>query len=150
MTEQLVYIDSNVFLFPIIYDEDLNNRKKSSLVSRSKELLRNVADGRLVAYTSWLTWDEVVWNVLRTLGAADSIEAGRKLLNFPKLRFVECGETVMLRAQEMRDKFELDPRDAIHCASAATKNLKVVISDNSHLDRCSSVKRVSIEDYVSQ
>ena len=148
MTEQPVYIDSNVFLFPVIHaEEQPQGNKKVTKVSKSKEILEKIEKEKLVAYTSRLTWDEVTWVVLRTMGEANSLEVGRKLLNFPNLRFVDVGEPVIACAQQIREKYELDPRDAIHCASAIYRNLKTVISDDPHLDKCAVLKRVSLEDF---
>ena len=85
--------------------------------------------------------------VLKIVGKADSIEIGRKLLNFPNLRFVDAGEAVMARAANISEKYNLDPRDAIHCGSALVKNLKTVISDDIHLEKCKELKRIPLEDY---
>ena len=115
-----VYVDSNVFVFPVILSDNGKHKK----VSISNQILDEIEKEKLVAYTSWLTWDEVVWVVLKTVGKADSIEIGRKLLNFPNLRFVDVGEAVMARAASISEKYNLDPRDAIHCGSCTSEESK--------------------------
>jgi predicted nucleic acid-binding protein len=140
MTEP-VYIDSNIFIFPVIRTENHSHK-----VSKSKEILARIETGKLVAYTSWLTWDEVVWVVMKTLGKGDSLQVGQKLLNFPNLRFIDVNETIISKAQIMSEKYELDPRDALHCSSALYKNLKIMISDDQDLDRCKEIKRTSLQD----
>jgi predicted nucleic acid-binding protein len=56
-----IYIDSNIFISPLIYED-------SPLASSSKRVLAMVEKGETTAYTSTLTWDEVVWVVRRVLG----------------------------------------------------------------------------------
>lgn len=141
--KESVYVDSNVFIFPVIHSED----HKLGKVSKSTEILASIESRRLIAYSSWLTWDEVAWVVLRTLGRADSLEISRKLSNFPNLRFVDVNAQIMGKAQEIMEKYDLAPRDAVHCASAIYKNLKIVISDDSDLERCLEIKRIPLEDF---
>jgi predicted nucleic acid-binding protein len=45
------YIDSNVFIYPVIY--------KTETQPKAKEILLKIEKGELKAYTSTLTWDEV-------------------------------------------------------------------------------------------
>ena len=89
-----VYIDSNIFLFPVIY-EGIPKAK------RAEEVLRKIATGELEAYTSTLTWDEVVWVVYKVMGYADSVEIGRKFLAFPNLRLISVSSEVIIEAQRL-------------------------------------------------
>ncbi len=60
----------------------------------SSQLINKIASGNIVAYTSTLTWDEVVWAVLKLMGRNDALESSRKFLKFPNLRFIDVGESV--------------------------------------------------------
>lgn len=131
-----VYVDSNVFISPVLYGD--SKRSKDS-----KRVLGYIEQGKIAAYTSTLTWDEVAWVVRRTLGKGDSVETGRRLLSFPNLRFVPVTEELLVRAQKLVEEFGIGPRDAIHCASAIGKGAKTVISDDSDLDAVSGLKRES-------
>lgn len=51
----LLYIDSNIFLYPVIYDAEVVEEAR-----RAKDLLLKIALGEVEAYTSIITWDEVV------------------------------------------------------------------------------------------
>jgi predicted nucleic acid-binding protein len=136
-----VYVDSNIFISPIVYE-------RPKRVANCKRILAAVEKGSLTAYTSTLTWDEVVWIVRRLLGKADSIEAGEKLLTFPNLRFVPTSEEIIRSAQKLLLDYELAPRDAIHVASALGKGVELLISDDSELDGVAELKRESSNSFA--
>jgi predicted nucleic acid-binding protein len=50
----LLYVDSNVFIYPVIYDEAAVMEAKSC-----KSFLLKIAFKEVDAYTSLITWDEV-------------------------------------------------------------------------------------------
>lgn len=136
-----VYADANVFIFPVIYGDSGNGAKAS-------RILEKIEGGRLSAHTSWLTWDEVVWVVRKTLGKADSIESGRKLMQFPNLKFIEVSESVIAKSQSLIEKYQLKPRDAIHCSSAISKGINLFVSDDPGFDTVKEIKRTSIEEFA--
>lgn len=57
------YLDSNVFIYPVIYQTESEPKAK-----KAKVILSSVESGKLDAYTSTLTWDEVVWVVSKNYG----------------------------------------------------------------------------------
>jgi predicted nucleic acid-binding protein len=132
----LFYLDANVFIYPVIYD-----KRTISKAERAQRVLRPVEEGKLEAWTSTLTWDEVVWVTSKTLGFSDAVNPGSKLLGFPNLRFIEVDETVVAKAQRLLEKYGLKPRDAIDLASALEKGIKQVISDDNEFDKVDEVKR---------
>ena len=134
------YLDSNVFIYPVIYSAETQPKAK-----KAKEILLSVENGKLSAYTSMLTWDEVVWVVSRTMGRNEAISQGQKLLGFPNLQFVPVDENVVASAQRLMGKYNLDPRDSIHLASALEKRSKSVISDDADFDQITEIKRTPIE-----
>ena len=134
------YIDSNVFIYPAIYQTEAQQKAK-----KAKEILHKIENGELSAYTSTLTWDEVVWVISRVMGRNDGIAQGRKLLGFPNLKFINADENVLTRAQTLIDKYQLSPRDSIHVASALVRNIKAVISDDADFDQVQEIKRTPLE-----
>jgi len=134
------YIDSNVFIYPAIYQTEAQQKAK-----KAKEILHKIENGELSAYTSTLTWDEVVWVVSRVMGRNDGIAQGRKLLGFPNLKFINADENVLTQAQTLIDKYKLSPRDSIHVASALVRNIKAVISDDADFDQVQEIKRTPLE-----
>ena len=135
-----IYIDSNIFISPLIYED-------SPLASSSKRVLAMVEKGETTAYTSTLTWDEVVWVVRRVLGRADSVQAGEKLAAYPNLRFVSASEEIIRSAQKLLSEYGVAPRDAIHIASALNKNVDALVSDDSELDLVREVKREGSDSF---
>ncbi|MCS7113406.1 MAG: hypothetical protein NZ955_05560 [Candidatus Bathyarchaeota archaeon] len=59
----MYYVDSNIFIHPIIYDEAAIPEAR-----RCREFLLKIAFGDIEAYTSLATWDEVTWVVRRIVG----------------------------------------------------------------------------------
>jgi hypothetical protein len=134
------YLDSNVFIYPVIYQTEAQPK-----ASKAKEILRNVENGKLSAYTSTLTWDEVVWVVSKVMGRNEGINQGQKLLGFPNLQFVTADENVIIQAQRLMNKYKMSPRDSIHVASALERRTKSVISDDADFDQVKEITRTSLE-----
>jgi uncharacterized protein len=130
------YIDSNVFIYPIIYDV-----AQEPKVKRANEILHSIARGELQAFTSTLTWDEVVWVVRKTMGREEAVSQGKKLLGFSNLQWITADENVLSQAQGLLAKYNLRPRDCIHVASAVSKQIKLIISDDEDIDLVKEVKR---------
>ena len=138
----MVYLDANVFIYPIIYDTVLEQARASM------KILNSVVEGLTPAVTSYLTWDEVVWVVLKTLGIRDAIQAGYKLLAFPRLKFYEVDESVIFKSQLLIEKYNLKPRDAIHVATALISGEEIIVSDDKDFDEVGEIKRVSVVEFA--
>lgn len=121
------YVDSNVFISSLIYED-------SRKATNARRTLGMVERGEIEACTSTLTWDEVVWVARRILGKADSVQAGEKLTLFPNLRFVPASEEIIRSAQRLLTDHDLAPRDAIRLASALSRGVDFLISDDPGLD----------------
>ena len=133
------YIDSNIFIYPVAYQMETQPKAK-----KAREILLKIESGELAACTSTLTWDEVVWVVSRVLSRNDGVGQGRKLLGFPNLEFINVDEGIVTIAQELLDKYKLSPRDSIHVASALSRKIKAVISDDQDLDQVKEIKRIPL------
>src|SRR3989337_1133134 len=133
------YIDSNVFIYPAIYQTEEQQKAK-----KAKEILFKIESGELSAYTSTLTWDELVWVVSRVLGGHDGINQGRKLLGFPNMEFINVDECILTQAQTLIDIYKLNPRDSIHVASALSRKIKTVISDDEDFDQVKEIIRTPL------
>ncbi len=94
------YLDSNVFIYSIAYDPEVEPKAK-----RAKDTLLNVENGKISAYTSTLTWDEVVWIISKTMGRREGLLQGQKLLDFPNIHFVVADENVLSRAQRLINRY---------------------------------------------
>jgi uncharacterized protein len=110
----------------------------------AKEILLGIERGNLLALTSTLTWDEVVWVVSKNLGNDEGINQGQKLLGFPNLLFVSADENVLVQAQSLMTKYQLISRDSIHKVSAITNRIKTIISDDKDIDQVKEIKRIPL------
>lgn len=135
----MAYIDSNVFIYPVLYTIETDPK-----VKKAKEILLSIEKGELQAYTSTLTWDEVVWVISKSLGRSEAINQGQKLLGFPNLEFISADPNILSQAQALLDKYNLSPRDSIHIASAIQKKIKKIISDDKDIDCVAEIARVSL------
>lgn len=132
----MVYVDSNILLYPLLYDP-----KAVEEAGEAKAFLLKVARGEVEAYTSTLTWDEVVWVVRRLVGAAPSIEAGRKLLRL-RIGLLGVRASTIHRAQILMERYELRPRDAIHAATAIENDVSSFVSFDEGFDVVDELDRV--------
>jgi len=135
----MLYLDSNIFIYPAIYSSSSEPK-----VEKAKEILSNIEFGKIEAYTSTLTWDEVVWVVSKVMGRTEGVNLGKKLLGFPNLKFIPTDSSIVSRAQKLMEKYKINPRDAIHIASALDKKIIEVVSDDSELEIIKETKRVPL------
>jgi len=136
----MIYIDANVFIYPVIYDETVERR-----VLNAKNILNKIAEGTLRSATASLTWDELTWIVRKTLGMKVAIDLGKKFLEFPNLKILSIDEKVIKEAQKLVESYNVKPRDAIHAGCAIKNNIKEIVSDDPDFDRIKKIKRIGLE-----
>src|SRR3989338_620550 len=100
------YIDSNIFIYSIIDGGPFGEL--------AREILELVQSGALDAFTSVLTFDEIVYVVKKTKGQTQAIAAGTAFLDFNNLRIVEAKKETTRIALKAMEEYSLLPRDAIH------------------------------------
>jgi len=137
LKRDLLYVDSDVFLYPVIYDETAVVEAKES-----KDLLLKIALGKIEAYTSSITWDEVTWVVRKLFGVDLSLNEGKRFLSFPNLRLLGIKRTTVLKAQEIVEKYKLRPRDAVHVAAALENNITTIVSYDKGFDLIKEIERI--------
>ncbi|MCX8183373.1 MAG: type II toxin-antitoxin system VapC family toxin [Crenarchaeota archaeon] len=131
------YIDSNIFIYPIIYDPASVRE-----AAQARGFLREIALGKIEAYASPITWDEVAWVVRKILGVDISLNQGRKFLDFPNLKILPVKRTTALKAQDLMEEYELKPRDALHAAIALENKITTIVSYDEDFDKIKVVKRI--------
>jgi predicted nucleic acid-binding protein len=135
------YVDANVFIYPVIYDE---NRIVEANVSKS--ILLKIVNGEIKACTSYLTWDEIVYVISRVSGQDNGKQAGSNFLLFPNLRILGVDEEIIKYAQGLIEKYDLNPRDAIHAASAIQNGVSEIITNDNDFDAVNELKRLRLEE----
>ena len=133
------YIDANIFILPILYAEEQEPK-----VKYATKVLTSIEKGEVIAYTSTLTWDEVVWIVRKAMGRDIANSQGQKLLGFINLQWITVDENILSQAQALMNKYNLHPRDSIHIAAAITKKINTIISDDRDIDTVKEIKRIPL------
>lgn len=137
MRKDLLYIDSNVLVYPLIYDPEVVGEAK-----KSKDFLLKIASGKVEAYTATVTWDEVAWVVRKVFGFEFSADEGKKFLSFPNLRLLGVKKSTVFRAQDLMEKYRMRPRDAIHAAVALENKITTIVSYDKDFDDINEVRRI--------
>ncbi len=131
----MIYLDANIFAYTVTGD----SKQSESCLS----IIKKVITGEIEACTSLLTWDEVLYALKREIGRAKALEEGRKFLEIPHLFFIEVDDGIITKAQSMAELYHLDPRDAIHAATAILNGCKEIISDDKDFDAVKELKRIA-------
>jgi len=134
----LLYIDSNIFIYPAIYDPDAVPE-----AAQAKARLHEIASGSIKAFTSTLTWDEVTWVTLRLFGIEKATAQGASFLKLPNLRLLRVDLETISHAQTLLEKYNLKPRDAIHAATAIRNGISKILSYDEDFDTLPNLVRVS-------
>ncbi|MEM2930735.1 MAG: type II toxin-antitoxin system VapC family toxin [Thermoproteota archaeon] len=131
------YIDSNIFVYPIIYDPASVRE-----AARARGFLREIALGKIEAYASPVTWDEISWVVRKILGIDTAINQGKKFLGFPNLKLLPVKGTTALKAQGLLEEYRLKPRDALHAAIALENKITTIVSYDEDFDKIKVMRRI--------
>jgi len=129
----MIYLDSNVFIYACLSLDETGER--------SRDLLRSVEIGNVEAASSTLSFDEIVWAVKKYRTMDQAIAAGDAFINMPRLILISVDETVIRSAVDLMRRYEFDPRDSIHAASAIQCRAEALISRDLHFDRLKELPR---------
>ena len=129
----MAYIEPTVFINALAADSP---QRKACIAA-----LDSIARGNLEAVTASLSWDEVTHVVAKTDGFEPSIAAGKALLQIPRLRIAVVDREIVTLAQELRAKYRLRPRDAIHAATAIREGEKDIIAYDLDYNKVRELKR---------
>lgn len=132
------YLDTNIFLYPLTYEDD-----KADICKR---ILEKVVKKEIIAYTSVLCWDEFVYVLRKEKGKEIANEKGEKFLQFLNLVFLDANKNILLKAQDIMKSCNIRPRYAIHAASAIVNGIKEIISDDPDFDKIKEIKRIKLEE----
>ena len=127
------YIDSNIFLYPLLYED--------SLSTKCKKILFGIVNGDFEGCTSVLTWDEVVYTLKKKRGLKIANEEGEKFLKFPNLKFLDVNLQTITKAQILVSKYNINPRDAIHASHSILRSNGEIISLDNDFDEIKELKK---------
>jgi predicted nucleic acid-binding protein len=128
----MLYLDSNVFIYAAINTQEQGRK--------ARVLLQKIQQGQEKAATSALTFDEVFWSIKKH-NQELAKETCNALLNFPNLEIISFTRELAQKALEIIEESKLQPRDAIHAATALATDADSIISTDPHFDRLKEIKR---------
>ncbi len=137
----MIYADANVFIYPLLND------KTDPLSRASVHILTKIIKGEIQAATSFLTWDEVVWQIRKNTNPDAAVSEGAKFLKFPKLIFINVDSTIITLAQDLVERYGIKPRDSIHAATAISRGIREIITEDEKFDRITELKRKSVSEF---
>lgn len=133
------YLDTNVFIYPIL--------GKDSIADYYKKLIYEVVSGKIKACTSVLTWDEIVHVLEKKKGREIALMQAEKFLKLPNLCFIETSFRIIIKAHQIMKTYNINPRDAIHAATALSCNSQEIISEDNVFDKIKEIKRINSKNY---
>lgn len=136
------YIDPRVFFYAIAYHEKTEPR-----AAQARRMLLEMATGKLETATCYLAWAEVVSALTRYPGPETALDKGRKLLSFPRLKFLKLDAPVVSYAQDLIGKYRITSRHAVHAACALQNYCREIISSDPEFDKVEELKRIPIENF---
>lgn len=140
MRKNMAYVDANVFVQAVLRDE-------SDMASHhAKSILRKISERELTASTTVLTWDELVWACRKAMPFEDALEKGKMLLKMGNLAVEDATKEVICKASELAEKYGINPRDAIHAATAILNNETEIITDDADFDKIKELKMVTLAE----
>ncbi|PIN93209.1 hypothetical protein COU54_04035 [Candidatus Pacearchaeota archaeon CG10_big_fil_rev_8_21_14_0_10_31_24] len=129
----MIYIDTNVFIYSLIGDDEISDFCVS--------VIKDIVNEKMSVCTSFLTWDEILYVLKKKIGREKALEETRAFINIPNLIFIPVDRAVISKAQNLSENYNLNPRDAIHAATAIINRCESILSDDSDFDKVKELKR---------
>ncbi len=102
------YFDSGVFITPII------KNREQRVIDECIEWQTKIKEGQVEAFTSCLTWDELVYVVQKRNGKELAGRIGERFLQLSNIGFIAADEDIIKGAQDLLGNSNVRPRDSIH------------------------------------
>jgi len=128
------YLDANVFIYPVI-----DNNKRADFY---RKIIYEVVSKKIQACTSVLTWDEVIHYLMKEKGKSFALMQSEKFLKLPNLYFIEASSSIIFKAHQLMKIYDINPRDAIHLATALSCKSDEIISEDKIFDKIKEIKRI--------
>ena len=133
----MIYIDTNIFIYPHTGDD----AKSGACI----KLLEKAMTEEIQAGTSIITWDEFQHAIKKKFHDNEkAIGLSKDFLDMPNITLFEANFKIIEKAQKLTEMYNLRPRDAIHAATAIINNCEEIISDDSDFDKVKELKRRKI------
>ena len=127
------YVDANIFVFAAL-DGGTAGEKAAKILSK-------IQNGETSAATSALALDEIMWVFVKNKKRHLLEQVLKGIYEMPNLMVLPVSAHAPLAAVEFMTKFNLQPRDALHCAIMRENGLKTIFSDDADFDKVKEFSR---------
>ena len=136
-----VYLDANFFIFSLL--------DRTEVGECARKIYQKIVDGKLDTATSSLTFDEVMW-VLIKAGKRHLIkDAVNDIYQTQNLAILPVSISVPSNAVGLITD-GLNPRDAFHVAVMMENKIKTIISDDREFEKVEGVRCFNFWDFLEE
>ena len=135
----MIYIDSNVFIFAALNNEELGDS--------ARVISEEVENGNPEALTSALTFDEVILIVKKNRNFEDAISLGEAFLNMPGLYLVNVNQDLLAISISIMRTYKTVPRYSIHAATSITQKANIIISEDTNFNKIKELERKGVIEF---
>ena len=136
----MIYLDANFFINAVIGSEETSTAAKNIIVT---------ATGRNISfYTSLLTFDEVLYILMKKTNIEDALKAAQDFFNMTNLIKLPVTANIISESFDIVSNYKLQPRDSIHVASMKLNNLNAIVSADADFDKLPWLKRYNAIEFA--
>jgi len=132
----LIYIDANLFVYAAV--------SRNEIGEKARKIIVEIQQGNIGAASSALTFDELIWAVGKLNGRPAGLVAGEIFLNMPGLIIADVNSVILGSALGLMKKYQLNPRDSVHAATAIHVKADYILSQDRDFDRLGQIRRKDI------
>ncbi len=134
-----MYIDSNIFIFAAINQDEQGER--------CRNIIKLIEEEKISCAASYLIIDEIIWVLKKKIGKKDAITIIKAILSLP-IKWLSIDESSIIRMVDILENTNIDPRDALHIACMLNNGLSTILSEDKDFDRIKNVKRIGAKEYL--
>ena len=129
-----VYVDSNLFIYA--------SSEEGIISKNAYEIIKRINDGNLIAYTSTLTMDEVLYIIQKKVGREIAAKIVENYIKLNNLNIISVDLEILNKSIEIYRQTNLKPRDSIHLAVMKINKISTMITSDSDFDKIKDIKRI--------
>ena len=134
-----VYIDSNVFIYAFLADDQIGDD--------ARKIINAVSKGKIRGYTTPLGYDETIYHLRKKLDEETFQDVVDAFLDIDFLTFLPIDKDDILVSKEyVLNGFQ--PRDSLHIAAWINNNIDVLVSEGSDFETIEDITALNIKKAV--
>ncbi len=113
-------------------------------------IIKAMQEGAFVGVTSFVTFGELVFLVLKYKGREAAMEAGRNFLMMANLEIVGATRDTANLTIEAMKQIKLMPRDAVHYAVANERGLAEMVTEDRDFNRAKGIRKYTLKAFAEK